>query len=563
MTRRISVSLLINVWVEKISDIQAFLFSGYSYYTYKPGERVSMPISLDQTQNSQGGTRLLDKPAYTFDKKRLLLLFWLAVALLLVAAVIMRLYHLNAPFDRDSYDEGVYWQSLRAMLAGLPLYHTIFYSQPPAFLLVTFPGFALFGGSLWAARFSIALVSLLGFAGAYVMGKSLAGRLGVLAALLLLLMNPFYLQESQIIQAEASSEAFTLLAIGFALLWWRQPDGRRGICWAVLSGVTLALSIFCKLLCVSTVVPIAMLMLARVWQIWNRLPGTGRRSWLPILAGVGAALVVSLLLVLPFLGSFQVFWSSVITFHQVAGKVSPSSVSHSFMVKSTLITLSGLLACYGTLAALLRRDWRVLPLLAWLLVTFILLWLQKPLFFHHLIALEPPLIALVVLGVAEPASYKRALSKVNLEALAPFVTVLAFFLVLIAAAVNFQQDLHAYQFTDTTSASASVQKDLQVANDLRQAIAPNQWVITDGQFVAGLADRSTPPSLVDTSGVRIATGYVTLAQLEQAAADPRVHAVLFYTGRFSQSSVAAFHSWVARHFHLLHSYGKGQELWVR
>jgi len=30
----------------------------------------------------------------------------------------MRLYDLGAPFDRDGYDEGVYWQSLRAIAAG-------------------------------------------------------------------------------------------------------------------------------------------------------------------------------------------------------------------------------------------------------------------------------------------------------------------------------------------------------------------------------------------------------------------------------------------------------------
>ena len=67
-------------------------------------------------------------------KSLLTLFFWAAVLTLVVSAVLTRLYHLDVPFDRDSYDEGVYWQSLRAMLAGESLYHTIFYSQPPMFL---------------------------------------------------------------------------------------------------------------------------------------------------------------------------------------------------------------------------------------------------------------------------------------------------------------------------------------------------------------------------------------------------------------------------------------------
>ena len=135
---------------------------------------------------------------------------------------------------------------------------------------------------------------------------------------------------------------------------------------------------------------------------------------------------------------------------------------------------------------------------------------------------------------------------------------------LATSVVNFGQELNANQIASAYSAGPVVSLDLRVANDLRQAITPDQWVITDGQFIAGLADRNTPPELVDTSSVRLMTGYVTLAQLEQAALNPRVHAVLFYTNRFYYVHQAAgFHAWVAAHFHLLHKYSQSQELWVR
>src|SRR5215467_11314768 len=133
------------------------------------------------------------------------ILLWAVVIALVVAAIGMRLYQLGVPFDRDSYDEGVYWQTLRAMSAGHALYGDIFYSQPPFFTLSTFPGYILLGGSLWSARFAIALVSLFGLLGAFLLGKALAGRLGAVAALLLLVVNPLYLAESQTLQAEVSS----------------------------------------------------------------------------------------------------------------------------------------------------------------------------------------------------------------------------------------------------------------------------------------------------------------------------------------------------------------------
>ncbi|HEY1352590.1 MAG TPA: phospholipid carrier-dependent glycosyltransferase [Ktedonobacteraceae bacterium] len=518
------------------------------------------------------------------------LLFWSAVLLLLLAAVVMRLFSLNAPFDRDSYDEGVYWQSLRAMQAGGVLYHTIFYAQPPAFLLTTFPVYRLFGGTLESARLAIALVSLLALPGVYLLGRALAGRAGALAALLLLVINPFVLAESQIIQAEASSVAFTFLATGCALQWWRQPAGWRGCCWAALAGAALVVSVLCKLLCISTLVPVLSLALARAWQVWHRRPEAG--NWLPILAGCGGALLAGLALLLPFAGSFPDFWRSVVTFHQVAGAAVPGTVQGNLSrLEPALLSPLALLALYGTLAALLRKDWLVLPLLAWLLVTVGLLAIFHPLFPHHVIALEPPLLALAVCAVAGGESYKRVFFNPGpgpgadwLERVAPWIGRVATLLLLCTSLLGLWQDMQYYRATSSVAVSNAVlgswsglqflaargssgaanpwQGDLRVADDLHNAITPGQWVVTDAQFIAGLADRDTPPALVDTSSIRIDTGYITLAQLEQIAALPRVHAILFYTNRLYREQ-PSFVTWVARHFHLLHTYGPARELWVR
>ena len=120
-----------------------------------------------------------------------------------------------------------------------------------------------------------------------------------------------------------------------------------------------------------------------------------------------------------------------------------------------------------------------------------------------------------------------------------------------------------YRTAVATSETGFTQLESKVATDLRLATTPNQLVVTDAQFIAGLADRTTPPALVDTSAVRITSHYLTLSQLESATSQPQVHAVLFFTGRFYLPNVAGYHAWVAQHFHLLHNYGAGRELWVR
>jgi hypothetical protein len=207
---------------------------------------------------------------------------------------------------------------------------------------------------------------------------------------------------------------------------------------------------------------------------------------------------------------------------------------------------------------------------AWLLAAIDAVLLHHPLFPHHLTVLIPPIVALALLAVAGPASYRPVLGndKPPLAKLRPAdpalcLTVLGVLLVTWASYFDFEHDFLTYGSVAATDAGAMVQQDLRAAADLEEATGADQWVITDGQFVAGLADRDVPPALVDTSTVRILSGYLSLSQLEQAAQNPRVHAILFDTGRFYGDSLAGFHAWVAQHFHLAHSYGSGRELWVR
>ena len=489
------------------------------------------------------------------------LLFWSGVILLVIVAIGMRLYQLGLPFDRDGYDEGVYWSSLRAMSAGYPLYGSIFYSQPPAFLLLTFPAYVLFGGTLWSARLSIALISLVGLPGAFLLGRALSGRIGALAALLLVVVDPLYLAQSQTIQAEVSSAAFSLLAGGLAYYWFMYPYGRRGLLLAILTGVPASLSILCKLLGVTLLVPVVLLLLA---HIYRAVTCKERVAYFSLVAGILAFVVTLALFVLPFIGSLPQLIQGVLTFHNDAGAVfSGTRTNNTTILRPVLFSLLGLTALYGTLVALLRRDWRVLPLLGWLLVTTYLLWRQAPLFPHHLIALSPPLIGLAVMGIAAPLDYKRLFSAEGVSRLFTYLSLLAIVLLLVTAVMDARQDRAYYRNAQANGASGFTQLEERVASDLQKAIRPEQWVITDQQFIAGLAGRNTPPSLVDTSMVRIETGYVTLQQLEDVASQPQVHAVLFFSGRFSLPQVAGFHAWVAQHFHLLHNYGGGRELWIR
>ncbi len=513
----------------------------------------------------------------------------LVALLFLSIAVWMRLRDLGLPFDRDGYDEGVYWQSLRAMGSGYHLYQNIFYSQPPFFLLSIFPTYMLFGQTLWSARLGIALVSLLGFVGAFLLGAALSGRIGGLAALLLLLIDPLYLQQSQTLQAEAPFVAFALLAVGAAYLWWKHPDGILGMGYAALAGTALSLSILCKLFGLATLVPVGLLFLAHIWRIVRQEPKTRLLASRSLLIGAAFFLLVSTALILPFVSSLHQLILGVITFHTAAGITYKNTQAGNFLqLEHALTSLLALAALYGTIVALLRRDWRVLPLLGWFVASAFLLWQQVPLFTHHFVALTPPLIALTVMGIspinvslktqweqgrpqgdAPPIheSVSRSISSYGRGVPLLSIGTTIFALLLLVLLVIFQGGaIRSYYRSELLkSQNISVTKwDVNVERDLQSVTQPNQLVVTDAQFLTARANRNTDPQLVDTSNVRVDTGYLTAQQLITEASQPNVHAVLFYTGRLLRMKhVGLFYAWLMQHYHRIRNYYPGKELWIK
>ncbi len=488
----------------------------------------------------------------------------LIVAVVIIIAVAMRAYGLDGRFDYDSYDEGVYWQTLRSMSNGYSLYREIFCSQPPVFPLSIYPFYVLFGSTILAARIGVVMLSLLGLAGAYLLGKALAGRAGGIAALVMVVAAPSYLEASQRLQAEGPATAFLFLAAAAAFIWWDHPTGRRGLALAASCGIALLLGTLTKLLDVTAIVPVLMLALARVWQIRREAGSSIGTILRPIAGAIVAILVMSLIVLTPFLSSLPAVVQQTLMFHIAARNALAvweprhTLLLYHFLVANAVISAG---AAIGIVIATLRRDWRIIPLIAWFLATVLVLLIQLPLFSRHAIVLMPPLVAMSALAWNDPSAVYRVRQVVSSPSRTGVLVIGLF--VLAAVLAGALSDYEYYHAFSVQAGSSETQRAAQVAADLQRTTTPDQWVITDAQFIAGLANRDTPPWLVDTSSVRIITGYLTVAELIQAASDAQVHTVLFATDRLSSASLVGFHSWVAQHYHLLRTYGTEIELWTR
>ncbi len=512
-------------------------------------------------------------------------LFW-EVSLLgavLLLALLLRLWHLSAL--TDNYDEGVYWSSLRAMRAGNGLFTPVFSSQPPLFLPSLYPLVALLGPTQVAARLGIVCFSLIGILAMYLLARRLAGPWAGVSAALLLACDYLYLIQSQTIDAEVPAVALTIAALAAAAYANRYP-------WqaALISGVATALALLEKLFAVAAIAPLLLLFVGHLIAFERAQPAAKQpeqNTGLPVrlrlfhrqtllrvallvdvyLAGLE---LTGLLVLLPYLGQLQTLYQQVIAFHLAADQSYDYTLSRNpgiLLDTKTAYPLAAL-ALLGFVLGLLRRRWHVLTAAAWVLASLVLLLRQAPLFPHHLVLLSPGLVLCAAVGLAprpETFSSEAAALHARLQRFRPgwsigaSKTLLIGTLGLLAAATLLLnlRDAALYPLGPVTSAA----RISQVASDLQRLTTPQQQVITDDQYIAALANRDVPPALVDTSDVRIITGYLTTDQVIAIAEQHQVGAILFYTGRFDK--LPGFRDWVKRHFLLARAYGKGRDLYLR
>jgi hypothetical protein len=522
---------------------------------------------------------------------------------ILVGALVLRLYALLA-FATD-YDEGVYWQSLRTLAQGHPLYSAIYSSQPPVFLLGIYPLYALFGQTLPAARFAVVLYSLAGIAALYAIGKALGGPWTGLAAAALLAVDPLYLRASRTLQAEVPALAFALVGLAVTLMALRQIGRRRQI-WLVAGGALVGFAILTKLYVAVALLPAALFVVmaqvapaggrptqaartaagkagrpparqtrprksARAWPDMVRLRREIRAAAPDVGALLAGTLGAVLVVLLPFVGSLPALFDQTVALHLAAARALDRGLAYNLHLLSTTLTSEGeywllAVALAGVALAVWRRAWDVVAVAAWALVSLLMLIAIQPLFAHHLVLLVPPLALLAGLALhlaprlARARTWRRPITREAMLRALRQPTVLTYG-ALILLGVTFVAGLW-FGLADSQHAAEYAPTDqLAMANALSNVTPSGQMAVTDDQYLAGLVGIDVPPELVDTSEVRIAGGQLTASELERAITQSGAPVVLFASGRFDE--VPGFRAWAEANFKQVQSFGAGRALYLK
>ena len=465
------------------------------------------------------------------------------VATLIGVAIFLGLALLTLGAGLRDWDEGVYWQSLRALTRGETLFSSVFASQPPGFYFALLPFYAA-AHSIESLRIAVLLMTSAGLVAIYFAGRSLAGQEAGLVATLLLATSPLFVLQSTVAQADAPAVGLAVVAVALALASSNPRtslDGRWHLALAATSGLTIALATGVKLFSALALIPILItLVRARPQRI---------STWV---AFAGGLLVGGTLIALPAIAAPAAAWREV-TFHGASTRsIHFSTANLGLLLRPRELPLEALAAA-GAVVAIIKRDRRILAPLAWAAVSVGAILFYQPLFSHHLVLVPPSLALTAAVGFAS-ISLPRPVSLPLSGRI--WVGASAIAALLLAAAIGI-----GISGRDALQVAKPDVRDQTIAAAVRSESLPGDFVITDNLFAVALAGRDVPGPLVDTSHQRIDAGLLTVDDLNAAANRYRVNLILVDGSRLT--SIPGFSAWLAAHYRALREVEPGAILYFR
>ena len=458
-------------------------------------------------------------------------------------AVALRLVNLGV--YSGLFDEGIRVEQLFLMSNGYRPFRDIYAAQGPLLLDLLHPWFVLFGQDLAAARLAVGVYSLVGLAAAYWVARLVGGPVAAVAALLLLVVSPLYLEGSRIALAEVPAMAPAILAVGTAILYAR--SGSRGL--LVATGLLLATSLLIKPITLAAGVPVGLAVLSR-----------GRAAFKDGL--ILGLLVAATMLAVVFMVGLAGVLEQIVAYRMDSVKRSDWSIWKNRLALARALSFEPpallSMALLAGVLALARRRLAEALLVAWAVASVGLLLFYSPLHGKHAVVMLPPYAILAGVGLALAVrlarSSRRPLVRVGV---AVALVGLAGWYAASAPAVMAQSG-QLLKVTADTDVDPALEQYADAVSVIRSLTTPRDFVVTDHPYLPFLAGRLVPPELVDTSKSRIesrslrANDAVTIA----AGYEPRL--IVLWTDRLRPLKI--FKEWVEDNYRLVKVYNRRQDL---
>jgi len=391
---------------------------------------------------------------------------------------------------------------------GYHLYSQIWSDQAPLFSYALQWWFDLFGWTTHAARVFMIVCSAVTLWGVYQTARLLAGHVAGIAAVILLLLTPYYIALSVSIMLGLPALMWAVVSL-WALTAWMQ---RGGNVWLVVSAVALSLSVMTKLFTGFLVPIFGAAVLIKAWR-----DGRGRvaplRRIIPAATWSGAWLLPTAVLLLVIVRPAG--FSQLIRPHVQAQDVY-AEVAETANIAWRL-TGEGkpggaediiILGAIGLGLALLQRRWAALIPAAWAAAAYVSLAWHAPIWYHPvpLVMIPVALLAGLASGGIVPATRRREALPRTAGAVGTVVLRLAAVACAISVIVGIPGEHGKYASSKQLGGMVEyAPRDRYLTAVMRQYAQRSEWVFSDRQIYAFAAGLPVPPELSVTSRKRLLT----------------------------------------------------------
>ncbi|MBN1513889.1 MAG: glycosyltransferase family 39 protein [Phycisphaerae bacterium] len=419
-------------------------------------------------------------------------------------AIMLAFHPFRTYFELDP-DEGNNVIKSLLLDRGYHLYSQIWSDQAPLFSYALQWWFDLFGWTINAARVFMIVCSAVTLWGVYQTARLLAGHVAGIAAVLLLLLTPYYIALSVSIMLGLPALMWAVVSLWALTVWMK----RGGNPWLLLSAVALSLSVMTKLFTGFLVPIFGTAVLIKAW--WD---GRGSvkpaRRLIPPAAWSVAWLVLTGLMLLVIVrpsGLTQLIRPHVEA-QDVWAEASKTTNVNTWLAGARpaggaqdIVVLGGV----GLALACLRRRWEALAPAAWAVVAYLLLSSHAPVWYHHvtLVTIPVALLAGVGVGAIVPTSVRGWSMPRSARAMATlFVRLTGVVCVAFVLVHVHDKYLVSKQLGGMVEYAP---RDRYLTAVMKQYAEHSKWVFSDRQIYAFAAGLPVPPELSVTSRKRLFT----------------------------------------------------------
>jgi len=422
-------------------------------------------------------------------------------------AIMLAFHPFRTYFEVDP-DEGNNLIKSLLLDRGYRLYSQIWSDQAPLFSYALQWWFNRFGWTIPAARVLMVVCSAVTLWGVYQTARLVAGHAAGIAAVILLLLTPYYIALSVSIMLGLPALMWAVISL-WALTVWMQRSGHR---WLVLSAVALSLSVMTKLFTGFLAPIFGAAVLVKAWRDGRQKLAPPRRI-IPAAIWSGAWLLptIAMLLLIVRPGGFSQLIQPHIKAQDVYAEVSATA--------NIAWRLTGegnpggaediiVLGTIGLALAVLQRRWIALIPAAWAAAAYVSLSCHAPIWYHHvpLVMIPVALLAGMAVGGVVPTTPGRP----PLWGAAGTVGTVVLRLAAVACTVLVIVGIPGKhgKYASSKQLGGMVEyapRDRYLTAVMKQYAPQSRWVFSDRQIYAFVAGLPVPPELSVTSRKRLHT----------------------------------------------------------